>query len=138
RRGASPPFWYLPPGTLSAGQARARSGTPDGRRSLRIERHLEERVPGKVVERDRHDLGLAVDGGQPEILAALRGRPVRLHAHGHADVARLGPERAVDLVRAEAAGVDRAGDELPERVEVGEGGPARVVAEGRRVVHVGR
>ena len=49
-----------------------------------------------------------------------------------------GPKVAIELRRAERAGVRRAGDELPERVELGERGARRIVVMRRAVVDVGR
>jgi hypothetical protein len=62
----------------------------------------------------------------------------RLGRGAGAHEAHLGAERRVERVGPERPGVHRPGDELPERVERGEGGARRAVVVRGRVVHVGR
>src|SRR5215831_2551918 len=80
---------------------------------------------------------LPVDPAEPEILAPVERRAVLLQVLGDAPEHLLGPEGLVDLVGAEGAGVDRPGDELPERVEPPELCPLRMVMISSGVVHVG-
>src|SRR5690242_16466712 len=86
-----------------------------------------EAGPLAVVERGGHRGGLAVDPGDAEELVSFGGGPVPLHPIGDRLELDPGAEGVVELRRAEGAGVERAGDELPERVELGEPGPRRVV-----------
>src|SRR5262249_6957928 len=52
-------------------------------------------------------------------------------------VDRTRPERVVELLRRPGAGMQRAGNELPERLEILEHGAVGIVVVRRRVVHVG-
>ncbi len=80
-------------------------------------------------------LAVRVDVDLAEELVAAARRCVRsrrrLLEH------ELRPERVVEEIRAEAAGVQRAGDEFPERIEVLELRAIRIVVMRRAVVHVG-
>src|SRR5206468_4515026 len=53
-------------------------------------------------------------------------------------VDRARPEGVVELLRRPSAGMQRAGNELPERLEVLEHRPVRIIVIRRRVMHVGR
>src|SRR5262249_53072340 len=93
----------------------------------------------RVLERHRHDLGGAVDRHLAEELQALAGGQVLALLLGWGlDVHQLRPERVVELVRPKRAGVQRAGHELPERLEILKHRLAGVVIMRGRVVHVGR
>src|SRR5690348_4133464 len=81
---------------------------------------------------------LAVDPAEPEILTPIERRAVLLQVLGDAEKYLLGSEGLVDLVGPEGAGVDRPGDELPERVELPELRPFGLVVIGGGIVHVGR
>src|SRR5260370_32869710 len=50
----------------------------------------------------------------------------------------LRPKRQVNLVLEPSAGMDRAGDKFPERIEVLERGLVRIKIVRRRVMHIGR
>src|SRR5262249_57762706 len=91
----------------------------------------------RVLERHRHDLGGAVDRHLAEELQALAGGQVLALLLGWGlDVHQLRPERIVELVRPKRAGVQRAGHELPERLEILEDRLAGIVVMRGRVVHV--
>ena len=84
-----------------------------------------------------HHLACAVDAQRTEELQALARRPVRLHASRDAEKLHLRAEGRVQPVRAERAGVHRPGDELPERMKVGERRATRIVVVRGAIVHVG-
>ena len=72
-----------------------------------------------------------------EELHAGRGRQVLLVGAWRFDEFHLGAEGVVELVGAEGARMQRARDELPERVEILELGAARIIVMRRRVMLVG-
>src|SRR5262245_9538446 len=71
---------------------------------------------------------------QPVGGATEHGRVVRPCLH----VDDLRPKGQVDLVLEPSAGMDRAGDKFPERIEVLERGLVRIEIVRRRVMYVGR
>src|SRR4029450_11344205 len=88
-----------------------------GRRLSRSRRELlaKDRCPVEVLQCDRHHPASAVDVHLPEELQARERREIRrrwklLEYH-------LGAEGIVERIGPEAAGIERAGDKLPERVE---------------------
>src|SRR5919197_962861 len=108
------------------------AGAPGTRPSaeLRLDVDGIEALAVDVVQRDGQGLRLPVDPPEPEELQPVERRPVLLHARRDAEELGLRPEAHVDLAGAERAGVDRPGDELPERVEVAEPrGALRRIAE---------
>src|SRR5258705_5727546 len=97
-----------------------------------------ERAILDVLERHGHDLGCAVDGDMTEELHAFTGCQVwSLLLAGRLDVAQLRPKRVIEVVGPERAGVQRAGHELPERIEILEHRAVWIIVMRRRVVHVG-
>src|SRR5215471_5414143 len=79
---------------------------------------------------------LAVDPAESEILTAVERRAVLLQVGGDAAEHLLGPEGLVDLIGPEGAGIDRPGDEFPERVESPELRALGVVVVGGGVMDV--
>src|SRR6516164_8896730 len=71
-----------------------------------------------------------------EELHAGRRRQVLLVEPRRLDETHLRAKGIVELVRAESAGMERSGDELPERLEILELRLVRIVVMGSRVVHV--
>src|SRR6185312_13779335 len=116
-------------GTASATLNHARIASilsaPGSRR--RRELDGEQRPTGEIVQRRGERARLCADAQHPEELEAVGGRTVRFHARRDAEELQLRPERRVELVRTERAGVERTRDELPERIELGERRPRRVV-----------
>src|SRR4051812_47264167 len=86
------------------------------------------------AQRDREDAGARGDPGVTEEMVAAGRRLVREIGRLREDDLRA--ESAVQRIRAERARVDRTGDDLPERIEVGERRPRRVVVVSRGVMHV--
>ena len=66
----------------------------------------------QILQADGHDFGVAVDVDLAEELEAVRRRQIGLAFGWGFDELDLGAKRVVELVRAEAAGEDWAGDEL--------------------------
>src|SRR5215471_18716909 len=110
------------------------SGACAGMSDLRRQFHLVQLLSVDAMERDRHRARSRVDAADPEELQAVLGAAVLLHVLRDADELHIGAEGLVDLAGTERAGVDRAADEFPERMEVGEPGFLRTVLRGRRVV----
>ena len=94
---------------------------------MRLDLSRPQRGVGGVLERHRHHLGRAVDGDLAEKLKPVggtteHGRVVRPRLH----VDDLRPKGQVDRVLEPSAGMDRAGDKFPERIEVLERGLVRI------------
>jgi hypothetical protein len=90
-----------------------------------------------VLERDGHDLGLTVDRYVAEELQTEAGREIIaliFVAPLLEDGAR--PKSVVEPLRAPGAGMDRAGYEFPERLEILEHGRVGIVVMCGGVVHV--
>ena len=94
------------------------------------------RVPARLCRLAAQRAGRRLDDQPAEELEALARRTVRLHPGRDAEEPHLGAEGRVERVRPERAGMERPGDELPERRELGEARPRRVVVVRRGVVHV--
>jgi len=105
---------------------------------LRIERGRPQRNVGAVAQGYGHPAGLALDLHVTEELHALRGREVLLALIGRFDELHFGTEGVVEFVRSERAGIERPGDEFPERLEILELRLVRIVIMRGRVVRVGR
>src|SRR5690606_1292437 len=101
----------------------------------RLELLAENRVPVDVLQAHGHNgrPGVDVDLAE-ELIAGERRRVCRRRRLLKND---LWPERVVQAVWPEAARVQRAGDELPERREVREPGASRIVVVCGAVMHVG-
>src|SRR5437868_13399362 len=84
---------------------------------FRVQRGRPQRDVGAVTQGHRHLPGCAVDLDVAEELHAGRWRQVLLVRPRRLDELHLGSEGVVEFVRSERAGVQRAGDELPERIE---------------------
>ena len=107
-----------------------------GSAALRLQRLRVQRLAVQVLEHHGQRLAAGVYVELAEELEAFAGRRVGVaRAFLENDFAAKGP---VHLVGAEAARIQRAGDEFPERVEVLEAGALGAEMVGRRVVHVGR
>src|SRR5690348_9378797 len=105
---------------------------PSGRRQL----DAEERAAGEVVQLRGEGPLTRVRFQRAEELEPIARWTVALHARRHADEFRFRTERGVELVRTERAGVQRARDEFPERIEVGERRARGIVMMRRAVVDV--
>ena len=88
------------------------------------------------MERHGRRARLRIDGHLSEVLQPVAGRAVaRRRGRGEHGTRTEGRVECTGAGR--GAGVERAGDELPERIEVGVGRLRRIVAVGRGVVDVG-
>src|SRR5215467_7086026 len=89
----------------------------------RLELGRPEIVVGDVLERDGHDLARSVDRHMAEELQPEAGRQVvALCAAAPLLEDRARTERVVELLRSPSAGMEGAGNEFPERLEVPEHG----------------
>src|SRR5215475_2995648 len=90
-----------------------------------------------VFQGHRHHARLAVDINTAEELQAGAGREVLALLRAAALLVNRGwPKRVVELSRSPAAGMKRARDELPERLEIRKDRAVRIVMMRRRIVHV--
>ncbi len=126
------------PEARPAGTGRADKGKGSGV-AARVERDLPEFLVVAIHQPNRHLLALAVDiDNAEELQAGGRRQVLALLGRRRLDELQLGAEGHVEIVRAERAGMQRAGDEFPERVEVLELRLVRIVVMRRRVMHVRR
>jgi hypothetical protein len=86
----------------------------------------------------RHLSGGTIDLDVAEELHAGRGRQVLLVEPRRLDELHFGPEGVVEFVRSKGAGVQRPGDELPERLEILELRLVGVVVMRGGIVHIRR
>src|SRR6267142_5723642 len=85
---------------------------------LWIERRRPQRHIGAVAQRHGHLAGRAIDFDMTEELHARRGRQVLLVEARRLDELHFGAKGVVEFVRTEGPGMQRTGDEFPERVEL--------------------
>src|SRR5262245_62102390 len=95
-------------------------------------------LPTQIVQGDSHHLILAADFDHAEELQAVTGGAIGFQVIGDTEELDLRPKGVIELVRAKGPGVERAGNEFPEGVEVSELGLRRVVEMGCSIVYVGR
>src|SRR5581483_6683171 len=117
---------------------------------LRLQIGRPQRGVGGVAQSHRHHAGIGLDRHMAEELIAGGGAEILVGGTGIGRFRELhlGAESHVEIIGAERAGMDRAGDELPEWVEVLElrlvgivvmrGGVVHVGGQPDRVVHAGR
>src|SRR5215831_3778909 len=105
-----------------AGAARSSPGRWEAARPmvpLRLDRDRPEVAVGDVFEGDRHHLARAVDRHMSEELQPEAGREIVALVRAAAFLEhRARPKRVVERPRMPGAGVERAGDEFPERLEI--------------------
>src|SRR6516165_6450325 len=105
---------------------------------LRFEPGRPQGIIVDIPERDRHYLARAVDGDMAEELQPEARRQIlSLLLAGRLHIDELRSERGVERIGAEGAGVDRSGYELPEWIEVLEGGLVGIIIMRGGVMHVG-
>src|SRR5262249_30109901 len=103
---------------------------------FRLELLRPQRLVVPVLERHRHHLRRSIDCHVAEELQVVAERGHELLG-GCLLEHELRTERVVERARDERAGMDRAGNELPERLEILELRLAGIVVMRRAVVHVG-
>ena len=79
---------------------------------------FEDTRPGSIHERYGQRTGRWIGFEQTEKLQTGIRRTIRLQIRGHTLESHLGSEREIELTHGEGPGVRRAGDKLPERIEV--------------------
>ena len=93
--------------------------------------------PGDILQADGHHRGAAIDVHLAEELQPGVRREIRLARFRRSLEHHLRAEGIIQGIRAKRAGVERPGDELPERVELLILRRPRVVVMGRAIVDVG-